>query len=67
LGCLPAPRPQAGRSGRSNLTSQVYVYAIPYLWEFPPHEQIFGTSAIVPRHVRRAGRNTVDPTVKNYQ
>ena len=32
-----------------------------------PAEQIFGTTAIVPRHVRRAGRNTVDPTIKNYQ
>lgn len=56
-----------GEKDLSKLTSQVYVYAIPYLWAFPPHEQIFGASAIVPRHVRRAGRNTVDPTVKNYQ
>jgi branched-chain amino acid aminotransferase len=56
-----------GEKDLSKLTSQVYIYAIPYLWAFPPEEQIFGTSAIVPRHVRRAGRNTVDPTVKNYQ
>jgi branched-chain amino acid aminotransferase len=56
-----------GEKDLSKLSSQVYAYAIPYLWAFPPHEQIFGTSAIVPRHVRRAGRNTVDPTVKNYQ
>ncbi|PXY21920.1 aminotransferase class IV [Prauserella flavalba] len=56
-----------GEKDLSKLTTQVYVYAIPYLWAFPPHEQIFGTSAIVPRHVRRAGRNTIDPTVKNYQ
>lgn len=56
-----------GEKDLTKLTSQVYVYAIPYLWAFPPHEQIFGTSAIVPRHVRRSGRNTVDPTVKNYQ
>ena len=56
-----------GEKDLTRLTSQIYVYAIPYLWAFPPHEQIFGTSAIVPRHVRRAGRNTVDPTVKNYQ
>ena len=28
----------------SKLTAQVYAYAIPYLWAFPPHEQIFGTS-----------------------
>ena len=56
-----------GEKDLSKLTSQIYIYAIPYLWAFPPEEQIFGTSAIVPRHVRRAGRNTVDPTVKNYQ
>jgi branched-chain amino acid aminotransferase len=56
-----------GEKDLTKLTSQVYVYAIPYLWAFPPHEQIHGTSAVVPRHVRRTGRNTVDPTVKNYQ
>jgi branched-chain amino acid aminotransferase len=56
-----------GEKDLTKLTSQIYIYAIPYLWAFPPEEQIFGTSAIVPRHVRRAGRNTVDPTVKNYQ
>jgi branched-chain amino acid aminotransferase len=56
-----------GEKDLSKLTHQVYVYAIPYLWAFPPAEQIFGTTAIVPRHVRRAGRNTVDPTIKNYQ
>ena len=51
-----------GEKDLSKLTHQVYIYAIPYLWAFPPAEQIFGTTAIVPRHVRRAGRNTVDPT-----
>ena len=56
-----------GEKDLSKLTHQVYIYAIPYLWAFPPYEQIFGTSAVVPRHVRRAGRNTVDPTIKNYQ
>jgi len=56
-----------GEKDLSKLTHQVYIYAIPYLWAFPPNEQIFGTTAIVPRHVRRAGRNTVDPTIKNYQ
>ena len=56
-----------GEKDLSKLTHQVYIYAIPYLWAFPPSEQIFGTTAIVPRHVRRAGRNTVDPTIKNYQ
>jgi branched-chain amino acid aminotransferase len=56
-----------GEKDLSKLSHQVYIYAIPYLWAFPPGEQIFGTTAIVPRHVRRAGRNTVDPTIKNYQ
>jgi branched-chain amino acid aminotransferase len=56
-----------GEKDLTKLSHQTYVYAIPYLWAFPPEEQINGTSAIVPRHVRRAGRNTVDPTIKNYQ
>ena len=36
-----------GEKDLSKLTHQVYIYAIPYLWAFPPHEQIFGTTAIV--------------------
>jgi branched-chain amino acid aminotransferase len=56
-----------GERDVAKLTHQLYVYAIPYIWAFPPDEQIYGTTVIVPRHVRRAGRNTVDPTVKNYQ
>ncbi len=56
-----------GEKDLSKLTHQVYIYAIPYLWAFPPHEQIYGTSVIVPRHVRRASRSTIDPTIKNYQ
>lgn len=56
-----------GERDVTKLTHQLYVYAIPYVWAFPPHEQIFGTTVIVPRHVRRASRATVDPTVKNYQ
>jgi branched-chain amino acid aminotransferase len=56
-----------GERDVSKLTHQLYVYAIPYVWAFPPEEQIFGTTVIVPLHVRRASRATVDPTVKNYQ
>lgn len=56
-----------GERDVSKLTHQLYVYAIPYVWAFPPQEQIFGTTVIVPLHVRRASRATVDPTVKNYQ
>lgn len=56
-----------GEKDLTKLTHQTYIYAIPYLWAFPPHEQINGTTAVVPRHVRRAGRNTIDPTIKNYQ
>jgi branched-chain amino acid aminotransferase len=58
---------QPGDKDVAKLTHQLYVYAIPYLWVFPPEQQIYGTTVIVPRHVRRAGRNTVDPTIKNYQ
>lgn len=56
-----------GEKDLTKLNHQTYVYAIPYLWAFPPEEQIHGTSVIVPRHVRRASRSTVDPTIKNYQ
>jgi branched-chain amino acid aminotransferase len=58
---------RTGEKDFSKLVPRVYAYAIPYRWVFSPHEQIFGTSVIVPRHVRRSGRNTVDPSVKNYQ
>ncbi|HLI59199.1 MAG TPA: aminotransferase class IV [Solirubrobacteraceae bacterium] len=56
-----------GERDVTKLNHQLYVYAIPYVWAFPPHEQIFGTTVVVPRHVRRASRATIDPTVKNYQ
>jgi branched-chain amino acid aminotransferase len=56
-----------GERDVSKLSHQLYVYAIPYVWAFPPQEQIFGTTVVVPLHVRRASRATVDPTVKNYQ
>lgn len=56
-----------GEKDLTKLNPQVYVYAIPYLWVFPVHQQMAGASAVVPRHVRRAGRNTVDPTIKNHQ
>ncbi|MGY4708861.1 aminotransferase class IV [Mycolicibacterium sp. CBM1] len=56
-----------GEKDLTKLAPQVYAYAIPYLWVFPVHQQMSGASAVVPRHVRRAGRNTVDPTIKNHQ
>lgn len=56
-----------GEKDLTKLTHQTYIYAIPYLWAFPLQEQIDGTTVVVPRHVRRAGRNTIDPTIKNYQ
>jgi branched-chain amino acid aminotransferase len=46
-------RKTQGREGLVKLIHQVYIYAIPYLWAFPPHEQIFGTTAIVPLHAAR--------------
>jgi branched-chain amino acid aminotransferase len=56
-----------GEKDLTKLTSQLYAYAIPYLWVFTPVEQINGISAVVARGVRRAAANSVDPTVKNYQ
>jgi branched-chain amino acid aminotransferase len=67
---LTITRGYGQRRGEKDLTklqNQTYIYAIPYLWAFPPDEQINGTTVIVPRHVRRASRSTVDPTIKNYQ
>ena len=49
------------------LASQVYAYAIPYLWVFSPTEQIQGVSAIIARGVKRSGENCIDPSIKNYQ
>lgn len=63
-------RGYADRPGEKDITRlapQVYAYAIPYLWSFPLRDQIFGSSLVVAQSVRRAGRNTIDPTIKNYQ
>ena len=56
-----------GEKDLSKLTHQVYIYAIPYLWAFPPQEQIFGTTAdrSASRPARRPQHHR--PTIKNYQ
>lgn len=59
--------PRPGEKDLNALTSQVYAYSIPYLWVFTPYEQMFGISAIVARDTKRSSRNTIDPSVKNYQ
>jgi branched-chain amino acid aminotransferase len=56
-----------GEKDLSKLTSQIYAYAVPYLWVFPPSEQIYGISAVVARDTKRAPANTIDPSVKNFQ
>ncbi|MDV7888913.1 aminotransferase class IV [Pseudomonas aeruginosa] len=56
-----------GEKDINALTSQVYAYAIPYLWVFNPLEQIYGVNAVIARDVKRAGANCIDPWVKNYQ
>lgn len=56
-----------GEKDLTKLAPQLYVYAIPFLWVFPVEKQMNGITAIVPRHIRRAGRNTIDPTIKNHQ
>jgi len=68
--CVMISRGYGARRGEkdlSKLTSQVYAYAIPYLWVFPPHEQINGITAVVARNTRRASAGSIDPGVKNFQ
>lgn len=56
-----------GEKDLSKMNSQVYAYAIPYLWVFNPIEQINGISAVVARNTRRASAGSIDPGVKNFQ
>lgn len=56
-----------GEKDLNRLNSQVYAYAIPYLWVFPPDQQITGISAVVARETKRSASNSVDPTIKNFQ
>jgi hypothetical protein len=41
----------------TQLTPQIYAYAIPYAWVFTPSEQIHGISAVVARETKRAPVN----------
>lgn len=59
--------PRPGERDQGRLTTQVYAYAIPYIWVFDPFEQVNGISAVIARTVRRAGANVIDPAIKNYQ
>jgi branched-chain amino acid aminotransferase len=68
--CVILSRGFGARRGEKDLrklTSQIYAYAIPYLWVFPPSEQIYGISAVVARDTKRAPANTIDPSIKNFQ
>lgn len=55
-----------GEKNIDALESQVYVYAIPYLWVFSPIKQIEGIDAVIARTVRRSPANVMDPWIKNY-
>ncbi|MDH2416135.1 aminotransferase class IV [Nocardioides sp. CER19] len=46
---------------------QIYMYAVPYQWIVPFERIANGVKAMVAQTVRRAGRNVIDPHVKNYQ
>lgn len=68
--CVMISRGLAARRGEKDLaklTPQVYAYAIPYLWVFPPELQINGITAVVARNTRRASAGSIDPGVKNFQ
>lgn len=56
-----------GEKDSNALTSQIYAYAITYLWVFNPFEQIHGISAVIAREVKRSAANNIDTSVKNYQ
>lgn len=56
-----------GEKDINALESQIYVYAIPYLWAFTPEKQINGIDAVIARTVRRSPANVMDPNIKNYQ
>lgn len=56
-----------GEKDLNALQTQIYAYAIPYLWVFTPWEQVHGITAVVARSVKRSSANTIDPFIKNYQ
>lgn len=56
-----------GEKNLEALDSQLYVYAIPYLWVFSPIRQIEGIDAVIAQSVRRSPANVMDPWIKNYQ
>lgn len=58
--------PKPGEKNINALQSQIYIFAIPYLWVFSPERQIHGVDAVIARSVRRSPANAVDPAIKNY-
>lgn len=55
-----------GEKDINALTSQIYAFAIPYLWAFDPFKQISGINAVVCRTVRRNSALIFDPAIKSY-
>lgn len=47
--------------------SNIYLFALPYIWAMQPAIQRAGGSAVVARTVRRIPPGAIDPTVKNLQ
>lgn len=45
---------------------QMYLYVIPYSWIWTPAKIMEGVHAGIMQTVRRAGRNVIDPQVKNF-
>lgn len=59
--------PRPGDRDVSVLQSQLYVFAIPYIWCWSPVDQIGGVDAVVVRHTRRTSAGSIDPGIKNFQ
>lgn len=50
-----------------DLTNNLYMFVVPYIWVMPPSVQRTGGSAIIARTVRRVPPGSHDPTIKNLQ
>jgi branched-subunit amino acid aminotransferase/4-amino-4-deoxychorismate lyase len=57
-----------GTKNPEDLTNNLYLWIVPYLWVMPPEMQLQGNgSAVITRTVRRTPPGSMDPTVKNLQ
>jgi branched-subunit amino acid aminotransferase/4-amino-4-deoxychorismate lyase len=50
-----------------DLTNNLYIFVVPFVWVMPPEMQEGGGDAIIARTVRRTPPGSHDPTIKNLQ